>query len=178
MFKVILFTTLLCCFVDFAQLLKEEEILAVKDLATELVTAIAPAKVDKCKVGKVGDHVGDLIVNLHKMDKDGRIVNTIKAHAKETIKKSKMGQKIAMMFPSYNDNPTGIAMRKAAKTMVKKGIEVYVVESRKVSLFFKFILTDLNLCTFLHFFNNRNVTGQIIDLDCQESRCHSSRKIK
>ena len=53
MFKVILFTTLLCCFV-FAQFLKEEEILAVKDLATELVTAIAPAKVDKCKVGKVG----------------------------------------------------------------------------------------------------------------------------
>ena len=176
MFKVILFTTLLFCFVDFAQLLKEEEILAVKDLATELVTAIAPAKVDKCKVGKVGDHVGDLIVNLHKMDKDGRIVETIKAHAKESIKKSKMGQKIAMMFPSYNDNPTGIAMRKAAKTMVKKGIEVYVVESRKVS--FSSILTDLNLCTFLHFFNNRNVTGQIIDLDCQESRCHSSRKIK
>ena len=146
MFKVILFTTLLFCFVDFAQLLKEEEILAVKDLATELVTAIAPAKVDKCKVGKVGDHVGDLIVNLHKMDKDGRIVETIKAHAKESIKKSKMGQKIAMMFPSYNDNPTGIAMRKAAKTMVRKGIEVYVVESRKVS--FSSILTDLNLCTF------------------------------
>ena len=170
MFKVILFTTLLCLHFGYTQQTKKEVFLAVRDLVEGFLIAIAPAKVDRCKEG-------ELVVNLHKMDRNGRIVKTVKAHKNEVIKSTDKG-KIAMIFPSYNDNPNGLEMRDAAKALIKnKDIDVYMVETKKVSLFLKSILTDfeMHFRSFIAFLYNyyRNVTGQIIDLEC-----HLSRKIR
>ena len=170
MFKVILFTTLLCLHFGYTQQTKKEVFLAVRDLVEGFLIAIAPAKVDRCKEG-------ELVVNLHKMDRNGRIVKTVRAHKNEVIKSTDKG-KIAMIFPSYNDNPNGLEMRDAAKALIKnKDIDVYMVETKKVSLFLKSILTDfeMHFLSFIAFLYNyyRNVTGQIIDLDC-----HLSRKIR
>eukprot|EP00093_Oithona_nana_P003142 03142.XXX_54461_57219_1 [CDS] Oithona nana genome sequencing. len=125
MFKVILFTTLLCqLHFGYTQQVQKEVFLAVRDLVEGFLIAIAPAKVDRCKEG-------ELVVNLHKMDRNGRIVKTVKAHKNEVIKSTDKG-KIAMIFPSYNDNPNGLEMRDAAKALIKnKDIDVYMVETKK-----------------------------------------------
>ena len=132
MFKVILFSTILCLHWKYTQQVsvkkevKIEVSLAVRDLVESFLVAIAPETLEKCPNG-------DLKVNLHQMDKNGKIIQTIRAHKEQMITKG--SSKIAMILPSFNDNIKWKVIRKAAAALVKKAsdIDVYLVESKRVS---------------------------------------------
>ena len=124
MYKVILFN-----FIFFTLTLgtRIEQMIAVRDLAEQYMKIFAPHTC-MCKNG-------DLQVNLHKIARNGTILETIKAHQNQTVNWNNTdASKLIILIPGHNDDPTGHAVRMAATALKSSiyNVDVYVVERKQV----------------------------------------------
>ena len=130
MFKVIFYTTFLCKFAlsqnPIQNMNREELFYNIRDLAEQYIQIFVPYSY-MCKEG-------DLQVNLHRIDRNGRIISTVRAHENKTVKPISVPAKMVMLIPGYNDNPTGHAVRTAASALKQSidNVAVYLVDSKQV----------------------------------------------
>ena len=100
---------------------------AIRDLAEQYLKVFAP---HACMCEN-----GELQVNLHKIDRNGRIISTIQAHKKETADWNNTDtSKLIILIPGHNDDPTGHAVRMAASALKSQinQVDVYIVEAKQV----------------------------------------------